>query len=182
MSGAGAWVGPAAIDAMLGDSIPDSHSSIWLDAGAGFGQPGDYAPAESLAMSEILERIREEGNSLTDPSTLIPPSSDSPTDLVPLQDDRNGGDFWDPGCMPLAEFAVRGPAGMGETPWRAGAIGRQPEPETSLNSTGRQSIDELASRLLATTDRLEAVAQQLVSAAPRSLASSPRPFRGRVDG
>jgi hypothetical protein len=179
----GLLAGPAAAREAMGDSASYPNSSIGLDAVAGLSQVGDSPPAESLAISEMLERIWEEGNSLTDPAPLFPPADVSPNQMQHPAIGRGGGDSWDPGGMSPARTAgCWGAAGMGEGLWQSGTIGPQPESEAGLNSMARESIDELASRLLATTERLEAATQQLLSAAPRSLASPPRQFRGRVDG
>jgi hypothetical protein len=179
----GLSAGQAAAREVMGDSASYQNLSTRLNFVAGLSPVGDFQSAESLAMKGLLERIREEGNSLTDPAPLFPPADVSPSQLLPPAIGRGGGDSWDPGGMSPARSAGSwGATEKGEGIWQSGTFGPQPESAAGLNSMGQESIDELASRLLATTERLEAATQQLLSAAPHSLASPPRQFRGRVDG
>ncbi len=153
-------------------------------------EPGRAAaalqPPTGPALDELLARLRADGLALAEPASLFPGPVDPAGDPVPS-----------PGDGPIPTSASRLDSGWSasEIPgaaWEtfrgrdqqpaARLSGSPPGPEAGSEVLSSEMIGELVSRLLGAVERLEQAAERITQPTPSSLASLPRPFRGRVDG
>jgi hypothetical protein len=143
---------------------------------------GDFLAPIGPALDELVARMGEDSLELAEPASLflgpgdvVPPAGDG---LLPAS-----ARHLDPGWS-----ARESPGSVWET---FGARDQQPSvrssgppagSEAGSDVFGSEMIGSLATRLLGAAERLEQAAQRLTHLAPGSMASLPRPFRGRVDG
>ena len=138
------------------------------------------------ALDDLLAHLGAEGLALAEPASLFPVPGDPAGDPVRLSGD---GPIRDPASRPDSGWSVDEITGSARDAFSG--PDRQPATRSGGSPSGYEAdperfsgemMGELTSRLLIAAERLEQAAERMTHPDPASLALSPRPFHGRVDG